>query len=166
MFFFYCNIFTCNICSLQVRENIILYVIVNNHSCWHGTAIVFISQVFDHVFRLNAVSYNAFTSLWNILGRNFAIYGTIYYVQPLYLIVMISAGWKVKHFLKAKNTISSKWRIRKNYELETLFQKTNVVNTIRNKKLQWVEMLGVSKIHFYQKRVQEQNIRHAQLSWF
>lgn len=31
------------------------------------------------------------------------------------------------------------WRIRKNIELETLFHKPNILEMIRNKRLQWTE---------------------------
>jgi len=36
-----------------------------------------------------------------------------------------------------KDKETEEWRIRKNNELESLFKKENIVNTIRNRRLQW-----------------------------
>jgi hypothetical protein len=36
-----------------------------------------------------------------------------------------------------KDRETGEWRVRKNNELESLFKKENIVNTIRNRRLQW-----------------------------
>lgn len=42
-----------------------------------------------------------------------------------------------KMFGPVKNSVTNEWTIRKNDELELLYQKPNIVEAIRNKKLQW-----------------------------
>lgn len=42
-----------------------------------------------------------------------------------------------KIFGPVKDSETGEWRVRKNNELESLFKKENIVNTIRNRRLQW-----------------------------
>jgi hypothetical protein len=42
-----------------------------------------------------------------------------------------------KIFGPVKDRETGEWRVRKTNELESLFKKENIVNTIRNRRLQW-----------------------------